>query len=349
MSFLLFLGLISANPIQVRVMGPAGPVSNQSIELFAFVEGRPEKTQTLKTNSQGIAVGRVPNLASTSAGARTLYQQVSYFSDLAVAPFNRPLEISVFPSSKDLSELRVKDLRLFFSILHGKLQVEQEIILENPTRKTMIGEKEKAATFQFSLPSSSFDLQFGMGFTEQETQVTGNDIQISSPLHPGTSRWTFTYGLEPTRAKVDFDQKVSAPILNLSLSTKPESLWTEGIDFVDGPRKWFENDWMSTRSVDGYLKSEISMRVGGLPWNIPSSMWLPFVVFFLLAVYSILFLKDAAVAPLSQDSRSAVLKELKFLEQSRRQEFMSERQYQLRRLAALEKLIEHNEPPKHQS
>ena len=80
MSFLLFLGLISANPIQVRVMGPAGPVSNQSIELFAFVEGRPEKTQTLKTNSQGIAVGRVPNLASTSAGARTC---LLYTSDAA--------------------------------------------------------------------------------------------------------------------------------------------------------------------------------------------------------------------------------------------------------------------------
>lgn len=342
-SFFLF-ALISAQNLQVRVISPGGPVPNQEVEVVTFTGADSRNSATVKTNAAGIANIKVPDSERVSAGAKTLYQDVSYFSDLAQSPFKKPLEIKVFPTTKDLKNLKIQEVRLLLSVADNKLKVEQEFILQNAGQKTIMPAGEKSPTFQFNLPASSFDLQFGMGFTQQETQVASNEIQIYSPLNPGLTRLTFTYGLEPSRASATLAQKVSAPIDSVSLIYLPDSLKVSGLDFQEGPQKWFQNTWVKTYSADSIQKNELNLKISGLPWDIPFSKWFPFVAFCIFAVSAILLSRSTQRFSDEGVAKKEILQELDFLESSRKKDFISERQYQLRRLAALEKLLKHDEP-----
>ena len=101
------------------------------------------------------------------------YQDAEYNSERIVlqdAGATRTLEIPVYDSTTDASQISVKIHHVVFSVADGSLRAEEVLLFRNSGDKAYVGAKEVAggrrATLQFSLPAGAREVKYGEGLME---------------------------------------------------------------------------------------------------------------------------------------------------------------------------------------
>lgn len=344
LAVLFFGSALQAQNLKVSVSSPQGKVPHHPIEVFRFKNGQDLGRLDAKTNASGLAVISLkvidPELV---VAVRSTYDGVTYVSDI-FSPAQEPsLDFRVYPATKDPSKVHVNDLRLFFSEVEGGVRVDQDLVIENAGSASFIGSSGSTEVLRLSLPSNIFDLNLGMGFSQDQVDFDKNDIILKSPLYPGITRFSVSYSLEAKRGAGLFNFSSVLPIDQVSMSTNLAGLKVLGLDLIEGPQKLFEDRFIKTFTANLSGTSSLSLKLKGLPWNLRFSQWAPFLFVVILLTFTFTWVQRTQVpeVDLSQ-SRQKLLDELKWLEASREKKLLSAQDYQLRRLASLEKLALHD-------
>jgi hypothetical protein len=280
--------------------------------------------------------------------ARSNFQGVTYFSEMFRVGYPLPLEIYAHPSTRDDVQLQVEDTRIFISAAEEGIVVSQQFVVINPSDKTFLGkgEGEKAETFRFSIPSSAFDLERGAGIDADSARIENNDVILRTPLIPGRTLFALSYKMEKKRGAVNFKQKLSAPVDQISMGIATSGVKPSFASEAVFSSKYFDGSLIATYSMTFPKPSqELDFRISGLPLEIRFSHWLPLIMLVILLI-AIIALSRRKLAPTSSGTdRSALLGELKALETIKTQRLIEDSEYQLRRLLLIEKLWSSDDRP----
>jgi hypothetical protein len=340
--------LASPKTQQVRITMGGKPLANQELELIKLDDSG-QLTEALKKNSnaKGIATFSL-NKSDSTIVARSNYQGVTYFSEMFRVGYPLPLEIYAHPSTRDDVQLQVEDTRLFISSVEEGIVVSQQFVVINPSTKTFLGkgEGQKAETFRFSIPSSAFDLERGVGIDADSARIENNDIILSTPLIPGRTLFALSYKMEKKRGAVNFKQKLSAPVDQISMGIATSGVKPSFASEAVLSSKYFDRNLIATYSmIFPKPVSELDFRISGLPLQIRFSHWLPLMLFVILLIAVIVFSRRNLTPTSSGFNRKSLLEELKALETIKTQRLIEDSEYQLRRLLLIEKLWSSDDRP----
>lgn len=330
LTLLLTLGGLEAKSFSVEVRSPQGPVANQEVDFFIFDGNQNQESITRKTNSQGRALFSITDKEKFSVAARTIYQGVSYFTDVNFSNVKSPLTLRVYPATISSDALKIRDLQLFLEPVEKSLRVDQQWTVFNPTQTTII------SGFRVTLPSNGFDLQLQQGFSQDRTSFEGNDLVVTTPLLPGESRFGLIYSIEGKRTRATFAPQFSLPVEHLSLGIN-QDLSLKNKNFSAAGRRILNDEWVSLYERAVEPGEALTIEVSGLPLGLRFSQWLPWIVVILLCLLLWRLPRPQLATTLPDESK--ILDELIYLERARREKILSESEYQLRRLPLLERLM----------
>lgn len=333
-------------PVQVKVILDHKPVSNQIVEFALSTNGAEPVLKTKSTNSAGLATFEIDPKQNQEFIFRTAFEQVLYFSSVynSKNTLKGPISLPIYRTTPSVDAAVLNEVRLFYRLEEGALRIDEDLILENPTQTTIMGKpdpqhpEQAPETFRIKLPSSNFDLKFGDGFSEQTTQIVGNDIIVTRPLLPGMTRMSFTYAVELTALKYLFKHEFSAPIQTLHIGFNDPSLKATGYDFQAGPTKTFEEKSMTPLSYEFKTPNTlIAFTIEGLGFNIRWLYFLPFLILAGLIAASFMTSSRRSELDIDQDRR-AQLEEWLLAKRMREQNLIGEDDFLRRKLKVLERL-----------
>ena len=339
----LFLMLLSAN-VEVQLQLDNKPLVHHSVELFRFEEGtkRPETKEDQETDRNGRARFELDKKESLNFIFHSIYDGVDYFSDFmnAKALPKKPVVLKVYPAIAGHKDLKIKEARLYIDFDRQNLRVAQELIIENPTRKTIVGDKETKETLSFMGPFNAFNLQLGAGFHEDYTEFKGNEVVLKRPLLPGTSRISWGYLVDKSGSEFEFAQKFSLPVEKLSIASPIQGLKLTGINANKGAKKYYDGKIAQTYSADLAGSTALQMHLSNLPMKINYSLYLPILAFLILFGAGLIFMRLKGPEEQTQ-SKDKLLKELLLLRRKKQNDLIEENDYYSERLKILEELIPH--------
>lgn len=336
---LLFVFLIAnsvvATPIEVEVSLDKRPVAKQSIEMIGFVDGEQIEHQEKLTDSRGRAQFH-PKAGDYHIVFRAQKDGVPYLTEPIFSRElpKKPVPIKIYESTESNSSIFIEDLRLFIASDRENLLIEEDLIIENPSNKTLKGKSTEA--FRIPLPANSHDLRFVGGFTEAETRFEGNDIVSSRPMIPGTTRLALRFAVEKFIRSAEVHLKLPFPVRQISLGS-PDILEISGLKINRGPDKYFGGKMITTYTADGENKTEFKLRFSNLPTKYRVSQILPFFVVFLLILVVGIFGRRGT-GQTSPDTKEDLLKKLKALLILRERKLVDDDDFQRRRFRILDQL-----------
>ncbi|OGB95159.1 MAG: hypothetical protein A3H39_08335 [candidate division NC10 bacterium RIFCSPLOWO2_02_FULL_66_22] len=143
------------------------------------------------------------------------YQDAEYNSERIVlqdAGATRTLEIPVYDSTTDASQISVKIHHVVFSVADGSLRAEEVLLFRNSGDKAYVGAKEVAggrrATLQFSLPAGAREVKYGEGLMECCVVPGEQGFVDTMDVKPGERQVTFSYAVAPTKGRLQFVRPV---------------------------------------------------------------------------------------------------------------------------------------------
>lgn len=286
-SFLISLCLVNI-PISAEIKNFDQVVPQHEISLLGFIDGKPTYSQRMKTNKKGIATFEVSKPDNVTFIFRTIFQDIEYISDFIDGnhPPQKPIPISVYEQRTSDPGLYIRERSLFFTWADNALLVEDEIIIENASRYSIVGpsNKENPETFRLTLPTGAHDLRFALGFSEEETRFEKNDIVVSTPFIPGLSRFSVKYAIETTKQNFHFDSKLSLPVKKITLGTTIRDFRPANVEggWISEGSKLFGDRTAYLWSLANPETIESGFRLQGLPRVIHWPSFVPFVLLALL-------------------------------------------------------------------
>lgn len=143
------------------------------------------------------------------------YQDAEYNSERIIlenAGATRTLEIPVYDSTTDPSQVSVKVHHVVFAVTDGNVRAEELLVVRNAGDKAYVGSKEVAggrrATLQFSLPAGAREVKYGEGLMECCVVPAEAGFVDTMDVKPGERQVAFSYALAPTGGRVQFVRPV---------------------------------------------------------------------------------------------------------------------------------------------
>ena len=146
------------------------------------------------------------------------YQGAEYNTERIVlenASASRILEIPVYDSTTDASQISVKVHHVVFAVADGSVRAEELLVVRNAGDKAYIGAKEvsggRRATLQFTLPAGAREIRYGDGLMDCCVVPAEAGFVDTMDVKPGERQVGFSYGLTPVNGRVGFIRPVDYP------------------------------------------------------------------------------------------------------------------------------------------
>ncbi|MBI4537433.1 MAG: carboxypeptidase regulatory-like domain-containing protein [candidate division NC10 bacterium] len=205
-------GLINRTPQGKSVEGV-------EVTLTAYRNEQEAGKSTTRTDRGGRFQFR--DLSSKPGDAYTVtvrYQEAEYNSErilLENAGATRNLEIPVYDSTTDGSQISVKVHHVVFAVEAGDIRAEELLAVRNAGDKAYVGAKEvsggRRATLQFTLPAGAREIKYGQGLMECCIVPGEQGFVDTMDVKPGERQVMFSYTLAPAGGGVQFVRPVDYP------------------------------------------------------------------------------------------------------------------------------------------
>ncbi len=146
------------------------------------------------------------------------YQGAEYNTERIIlenAAASRTLEIPVYDSTVDASQISVKVHHVVFAVADGGLRAEELLVFRNAGDKAYIGLKEvsggRRATLQFTLPAGAREIKYGDGLMDCCVVPVEAGFVDTMDVKPGERQVGFSYALTPANGRVEFIRPVDYP------------------------------------------------------------------------------------------------------------------------------------------
>lgn len=340
-SLIIAASASTSRPVQVQVQSPAGRVSNQEVEIYTLSRDQTSEPVKGKTNKAGIAVIAVPGSGEEQIIARTLYENLQYFSDVSLLSEaqKKPLQIEVYKTSTDASPIKIQDFRVMISVSREVLTIHQSIMIQNSGTSTYVGKTnpEEVEVWRIRLPRNSHELRFSSGFREEDTRIDGNDLVSARPLTPGLSEYAFEYQVERQTRSADLGFEVSLPIEALSLGLDDDGARPQTPGLVAEGKKVYKNQFIRLWSADLKDQKSFSISLTNLKWKYRDSHLVALVAFILLLIVGFAVLRKPE-SNASLENKEELLRELVLLEKMKASKLVTEDEYWKKRLGYLKRI-----------
>jgi hypothetical protein len=248
---LVFLTLVSATawtfPPQQGESAVVGRVINGSaggsvpagieVVLYVFLDTEEEGTYTTSVAADGTFRFEDLSLAEgETLIARVVYEGVEYSSDPATvesAQDELALELTVYETTQDPSDVQVAQLHLFISRVEDRIRIGEYHLIGNTGDKTYVGqldpESGRSLTLSYALPEGAEELTFdGAGLGERFVEREGG-FADGEPILPGAStvETLFSYEL-PFRADMQVERSFDVPVSSVVLLLSEQDISLEG-------------------------------------------------------------------------------------------------------------------------
>jgi len=350
----MILGFVLATFLtgaQIEVIAKVGdqPLGGQLLRLVQVVQGEADGLKEVRTNPAGKARFDFQAKKASEDSAYVVITFVdgevystSVFS--SASPPKTPLLLQTFKSSNEIAALRISSVAYAFKQSdEGKLQVEESFTVENPTQNTISPEDPKVSTFKLDLPAQVFNFSYGAGFSEDTTKVEGNQIAVSTRLRPGSHYFSMTYEIDKARHSYSFKKNYSLPVDRVEAFLNHPSLGLPGF-IAEKEQKFYQGGWgrLFYQPLEG--QKTFSLKLTGLPLNIPWSWWMPFVILTLLGLGALGLKRIPSQETNSiPEDKKDLLAAVKSLRKLRGKNLISPKEYENKKLMLLELLVPHYE------
>jgi hypothetical protein len=169
--------------------------------------------------------------------ASVVYEDLEYSSVPATvesAQDEPTLEVIVYESTQERSDVEVAQLHLFISRVDGRIRVGEYHLLSNTGDKTYVGQPDPASerrlTLSYALPEGAEGLTFdGAGLGERFVEREGGFADVE-PIMPGAStvETLFSYEL-PFRDGMQIERSFEIPVASVVLLLSEGDLSLEGM------------------------------------------------------------------------------------------------------------------------
>lgn len=346
---LIFATLIPAVPIDVIAKVGDKPLAGQLLRLVEVVQGKADGVKEERTNAQGKARF---DFTIKKGSEESAYVVVTFVDGEAYTTgvFNSarlpkvPLVLQTFENSNEVSKLSISSVSYAFKLNEAnQLEVEESFTVENPTQKTISSSDPKVAILKLDLPAQVFNFRYGDGFSEDTTQVEGNQIVVSTNFRPGSHYFSMNYEIDKARLSYSFKKNYSLPVQRVEAFLNHESLGLPGFN-EEADRKFYQETWGRLFFKDLKGEKSFSLKLTGLPLNVPWSWWMPFVLLICLGigVLALNRIRNQESSETPQNKRD-LLMALKSLKQVRAKNLISTKEYENKKLMLLELLVPHYE------
>ncbi len=146
------------------------------------------------------------------------YQEAEYNSERLIpenGAVTRTVEIPVYDSTTDASQISVKVHHVVFAVADGSVRSEEVLLVRNAGDKAYIGSKEvsggRRATLQFSLPTGAREVKYGEGLMECCVVPGEQGFADTMDVKPGERQVAYSYALAPTSGRLQFIRPVDYP------------------------------------------------------------------------------------------------------------------------------------------
>ena len=345
----IFATFLTSAPIDVIAKVGKKPLAGQLLRLVEVVQGKADGIREERTNAQGKARFEFVTRKGSTENA---YVIVTFVDGEAytTAVFNvarlpkAPLLLQAYEKSHDVSALSISSVSYAFKLSEaGQLEIEEGFTVENPTDKTISTEDPKAEILKLDLPAQVFNFRYGEGFSEDTTHVDGNQIVVSTTFRPGSHYFSMNYEIDKARYSYSFKKSFSFPIQRVEAFLNDDAL--ELPDFnTEEVKKFYQESWGRLLYKDINGAKSFSLKLTGLPLNIPWSWWMPFILLIGLGLglMSLNRIRSQENAGIPQNKRDLLLA-LRSLRQVRGKNLISPKEYENKKLMLLELLVPHYE------
>ena len=334
---LLFFYSVALPQVSVilEVSENSRPVAQQRVELFAIHGDEADDPVSCITARNGRCSVNIPRQQDSAFIARTFYSDLQYLSE----PFRgdtppKVIPISVYPVVPGFKDLHYKERQILIRTSDEGVEVEEELVLFNAGRATVLGEGK--ATLEFNLPNSAHDLQFELGFAEQDTKIEGNTIQVNRPLSPGEWRFALRYKMESKRGSAHFVSSSRLPFESVYVALPNESVRLEDAKIISESWKVGSEGRFRIFEISPTSK-DLAFKIEGLPWNLRLAAFLP-LLGLILFVFVFVFRGSSQVS-LPMEQREQLLQDLRGLRQLYKKGIITDSEFQRRRITLYRSLL----------
>lgn len=151
----------------------------------------------------------------------TSYQGVNYSSEpvtLSAKEPRRNLELAIYETSRDSSNIRIKNLHLVVSVNPGYLVVGYVVLLENVGNRTFKpGEKGGEEGLRLPLPAGYTQASLAEGANPDNVKANPEGIILAEPFSPGNRQLFISFKMAYHSSSLRWSQKVAYPTEGLDL------------------------------------------------------------------------------------------------------------------------------------
>lgn len=145
------------------------------------------------------------------------YGQATYVSPMVAADEltnTLTLDVTVFDTTTDTSQLAIERLHLFFEFTQEDLvQVVQLYIFSNRGNQTIVPAQEGGPIVEFPLPEGALNLQFQDGVLGDRYLETPSGFADTVAIRPGMGEYQVLFAFElPYKRKLDLVQPLNLPV-----------------------------------------------------------------------------------------------------------------------------------------
>lgn len=176
------------------------------------------KTTTTTDRSGRFAFQNLSSKPGETYTVTVRYQNAEYNSERVIlqnAAAIRNLEIPVYDSTPEPSQISVKVHHVVFAMSGDGVRAEELLMVRNAGDRTFVGWKDVAggrrATLQFSLPAGAREVKYGEGFMECCIVPGEQGFVDTMDVKPGERQVVFSYALPPAAGRLQFIRPVDYP------------------------------------------------------------------------------------------------------------------------------------------
>ncbi len=222
MALLAMPALVDAASISGRLINktPKGKgVEGAEVTLTAYRNEQEAGKTTTSTDRNGrFEFQSVSSKPGETYTVTVRYQDAEYNTERVImqnATATRSLEIPVYDSTPEPSQISVKVHHVVFAIADGSVRAEELLVVRNAGDRTFVGWKDVAggrrATLQFALPAGAREVRYGEGLMECCIVPGEQGFVDTMDVKPGERQVVFSYALPPAGGRLQFIRPVDYP------------------------------------------------------------------------------------------------------------------------------------------
>ncbi len=176
------------------------------------------KTETTTDRTGGFQFQNLSSKPGETYAVTVRYQGAEYNTERIIlenSAATRTLEVPVYDSTTDVSQISVKVHHVVFAVADGSLRAEELLVIRNAGDKAYVGSKEvsggRRATLQFTLPAGAREVKYGSGLMECCIVPGEQGFVDTMDVKPGERQVVFSYALAHTAGPLQFVRPVDYP------------------------------------------------------------------------------------------------------------------------------------------